>query len=150
MFFIFLWFSLWYFSSCWISYHIVSVYVCVHVCCLLTVVFVPFCHISVICWQFFNTHLHLLFLCVEHVRVNAQRSQHAHHQLLFSQPWAELIGCWGKAAQPISACLQLCLPLGCRLISRLPAGVWGKKRLDRKEEQLPPYAKCYKRVHILL
>lgn len=70
------------------------------------------------------THLYLLFLCVEHVRVDAQRSQDAHHQLLLPQPRAQLIGRRGKAAQPIGTRLQLSLPLGCSLIGRLPAGVW--------------------------
>lgn len=33
-------------------------------------------------WVFCHIYLDLLFLCVEHVGINAQRSQHAHHQLL--------------------------------------------------------------------
>lgn len=72
-------------------------------------------------------YLCLLFLCVEHVGVDAQRSQHAHHQLLLPQPRAQLIGRRGEASQPIGAHLQLSLPLGCSLIGRLPAGVWGSR-----------------------
>ena len=65
---------------------------------------------------FFDTYLHLLFLCVEHVGVDAQRSQHAHHQLLLPQPRTQLTRCRGEAAQPVGARLQLSLSLGCGLI----------------------------------
>ena len=71
------------------------------------------------------THLDLLFLRVEHVGVDAQRSQHAHHQLLLPQPRAQLTGRGGKVTQPVDARLQFRLPLGRRLIGCLPACVWG-------------------------
>lgn len=47
---------------------------------------------------FCHTHLDLLFLCVEHVGVDAQWSKHTHHQLLLPQPRAQLIGHGRKAA----------------------------------------------------
>lgn len=78
-------------------------------------------------------HLNLLPLCVQHVGVNTQRSQHAHHQLLLSQPWAQLSGRRGEAAQSVDACLQLGLPLGCSLVGCQPAGVW-KDQLRMNEK----------------
>lgn len=48
------------------------------------------------------TYLRLLFLCVKHVRVDTQRAQDAHHQLLLSQPRAELTCRCCETAQPIS------------------------------------------------
>ena len=68
-------------------------------------------------------YLGLLFLGVQHVGVDAQGSQHTHHQLLLSEPRPQLTGCCGKAAQPISTGLQFRLPLYCRLIGLCPAGV---------------------------
>lgn len=93
-------------------------------------------YISGLCWM---THLNLLPLCVQHVGVDAQRSQHAHHQLLLPQPRAQLTGRRGKVAQSVDAGLQLGLPLGCSLVGRLPAGVW--------EDQLRTYRKIRNRRH---
>lgn len=87
------------------------------------------------------THLNLLPLCVQHVGVDAQWSQHAHHQLLLPQPRAQLTGRRGEVAQSVDARLQLGLPLGCSLIGRLPAGVW--------DDQLRTYRKIKKREHVL-
>lgn len=85
--------------------------------------------LSVILSAVSASYLYLLFLCVEHVGVDAQWSQHAHHQLLLSQPRSQLIGRWCETTQPIGARLQFSLPLGCSLIGCLPARVWGKQRM---------------------
>lgn len=68
-------------------------------------------------------HLDLLLLCVQHVRVDGEGSQHAHHQLLLHEPRAQLGFGSLEAGQLVHRLLQLLLPLGCRLAGSFPPAI---------------------------